>query len=331
MQSKKRMTFLAITLMLLASTITLSVPITTAQEATIAFALGQGQGDKLLDDLKGNLTAVGDYTFVDVTELTETSLEGVDVLVLGAVYGANFTEDDLAAIGAWFSTGEKGIWVCGDSDYYGLYMADNPNAVLEEIGSKMRVEASAVEDPGSNAGSAYRVVANVPNTDDAEVADIVDGVTQALFHGPDLICGWGSYIPLDTESVENVFPVMSTSDQGVINDKDLIGPYAHENADTGNFVMMAAEIYAGPDQNSKIIASGASAYGDYQPICTDEYYGVPMEGMTLVVNAIVWLATVLEMPAQPAIPGFPIEALIIGIALTAAALMVFKKEPKISF
>jgi hypothetical protein len=37
-----------------------------------------------------------------------------------------------------------------------------------------------------------------------------------------------------------------------------------------------------------IAVSGASPYGDYQPMYTGEYYGFELDGYNLVKNAIEW-------------------------------------------
>ena len=324
---------MALTISLLFSAVSFAVPVTSVQDTgvTVAFALGQGQGDKLLDELKGNLTSLG-YTVVDIYEITDSALEGVDVFVLGAVYGATFTSDEIEAIANWFDHGEKGLWVAGDSDYgppAGHEIITNMNDVLEAVGSQMRIEPTSVEDPESNAASAYRVVGNVVNRDDPEVLGITAGVTQALFHGPTILYGVdadGNPVELGA-SLTNVFPVISTSTAGVIVDHDLEMPLAHEDGQVGSFVLMAAELV--PSKLNKIIAAGASPYGDYQPICSDEYKGVPLKGMLLIVKSIVWLATTLtqpEAPAPPPIPGFPLEAIMLGIAMTAAALYLFRKK-----
>lgn len=319
------------TFILLMSAISFNIPISNAQDSTIAFALGQGQGDKLLTELKGNLTALGYTIATDITEITESALADVDVLVLGAVYGANFTQDEVSAIATWFNLGEKGLWVGGDSDYGGYtYINDNMNDVLAAVSSGMRIEPTSVEDPESNCASAYRVAGSVVNTEDSEVADIVSGVSLALFHGPSILYAIeDSTVSKLDSSVENVFWVMQTSGAGVVVDHDLIEPFAHENGEEGHLVLMGAEIYAGSGSNCKIIAAGASPYGDYQPICTDEYKGVTLQGMLLIVQSIEWLATVLAPAPAPLIPGFPIEAIIIGIAITTGALLIFRKKPSV--
>ena len=267
-------------------------------DVKVAFDLSHGQGDKLLAQLEGNLTVLG-YTSVEITGgITAAKLTGVDVLLLGAVYGTEFTDAEVSAISDWFDEGGKGIWVGSDSDYAAYsYINNNTNKVLEAIGSKLRGEPTSVEDPESNCGAAYRVVANVVSTDPI-VSDMTEGVQKALFHGPTVLCGYvgGSYVALETTNVENVIWVMKTSSASIITDADLIPPHAHSTGDQGSFVIMAAERFAGPNGNNKIVAAGASPYGDYQPIFSDAYYGVQLQGPALVAGSIKWLATVERLP-----------------------------------
>ena len=51
---------------------------------------------------------------------------------------------------------------------------------------------------------------------------------------------------------------------------------------------MTVEVMSGDDDSGVLVVAGASPYGDYQPMSTDEYYGVPLEGMALVSQTIDW-------------------------------------------
>jgi len=286
-----------ILLILLANVFVLAVPPASAQGAKVLFTLSHGEGDKLLASLEGNLTNAG-YTTARATKaLDAATLSGVTVLVLGQMYGGaaqSITDAEITAIKDWFNTGGKGIWVAPDSDFGGTqYRIDACNKVLAAIGSKLRAEPTAVQDPVENALSAYRVVATVPNTETA-VAEITSGVQKALFHGPTILYGVrdSTNVALETTTLENVYWVMKTSTNGVIVDSDptVQGPIAHQNAQTGSFVVMAVEKFAGAAGNGKIIATGEAPYGGYQPIYSSSYYGVALQGPTLVLNAIKWAA-----------------------------------------
>ena len=274
-----------------------------AQEGKVVLIpLGHGEGTKLLDLFVGNLTEWG-YTvkFANGT-INSTILDGVDILLLGSVWGANYTDAEVNAVKNWFEEGGKAIWVAGDSDYGGgNYIITNANKMLEAINSHIRVEPTSVEDPASNCGAAYRVAANVTNTDDSVASKLVEGVEHPiLFHGPSILYGVkddGTAVALEEESIENVHWVLKTSKYGVINDHDEIPPVAHENGQEGSFVVMAVEMYAGPASNNKIVVSSASPYGDYQPMFSWTYKNVTLDGPTLVKNTIDWMAQV-EAPTN---------------------------------
>lgn len=111
-----------------------------------------------------------------------------------------------------------------------------------------------------------------------------------LFHGPTILVGYvnGTYMPLETKTIRNVHWVMKTGASGIIVDHDTIMPYAHENGQVGSFVIMAVEKYAGPRGDGKIIVTGENPYGGYQSMYTPSYYGYPLEGYKLVMNAVDW-------------------------------------------
>jgi hypothetical protein len=278
-----------------------------APKLKIVVDLSHGQGpsdgnwtghklEALHADFEGNLSVVKGYEVVWATELTESVLADAQFLFLGSVYGKNLTDHEIDVIVNWFSQGEKTIWVGTDSDYGGArYIVDNTNRVLRAIGSKIRAEPTSVEDPSSNCAASYRPRANVTNTGDSEVAGIVSGINASkgvLFHGPTILYGFvdGVAVSLETTTVENVHWVMKTGESGIIVDHDftIMPPVVHDDGQEGSFVIMAVEKYAGPNENSKIIVTGENPYGGYQPGFSSEYYGYPLEGPTLVMNAVDW-------------------------------------------
>jgi len=282
-------------------------PVQAAVPLKIVIDLSHGQGpstgnwtghklEAVTANFEGNLTSVRGYKVVwAIGGINETVLSGAQFLFLGSVYGVKiFTDAEVSAIRNWFNQGEKTIWVAADSDYGGAsYIIDNANKILEALGSKIRAEPTAVQDPFANCAGAYRVRANVTNKADPDVAGIVSGVNASkgvLFHGPTILCGYvnGSYVDLETKKIKNVYWVMKTGASGTIVDSDAIMPYAHKNGQVGSFVIMAVEKYAGPMGDGKIIVTGENPYGGYQPMYTPSYYGYPLDGPTLVMNAVDW-------------------------------------------
>lgn len=276
---------------------------------TIVFVTGWGIGTKLLDNLTDWAENFpGSHTIRVVSTVTAGNLAGADALILGSPYGGD-GEEAFNATGApvifdtifdWFnSSGNKFIWVAGDSDYDGAeWINANASMILETIGSHLRLDLCAVEDPIQNAGDGYRVVANVTGTA-TEIAATVTGVAEGtpgegvLFHGPAPVYGWNytlaDYITLENQTMDNVFNVLQTSDVGVVVENNPnVTAIAHNDGQVANIVMAAAEINAGFWNNSKIFVSGAAPFGDYQPMNTNEYYSVPLDGSRFVRQVILW-------------------------------------------
>ncbi|MEM0172732.1 MAG: hypothetical protein QXN53_09230 [Thermoproteota archaeon] len=110
----------------------------------------------------------------------------VDILIIGQPTVA-FTPEEINAIKDWFNTGNKVVWIAADSDYGpGPSIQEIANLLLENIGSSLRIDLCAVEDPVQNAKKPYRVVANVEPDPAAE--EVKTGVVNpVLYHGPALV------------------------------------------------------------------------------------------------------------------------------------------------
>ena len=293
------------TITLLTTTVAIGVA-AAVNKPIVVVDLSHGQGpanadwtgnklESLMASFEGNLTAKG-LELVWATQIDETTLADAQFLILGSVYGSNFTDAELAAIVAWWNQGGKTIWVAGDSDYGASNIPNEMNKVLRAIGSAIRYEHTSVEDPFSNAGGAYRVVANVTNTEDVEVAGIVAGVNKVLFHGPTLLYAYynGIAVALETTMVPNVHVVMKSGASGIIVDADPASrpPLAHEVGQQGSFVMMAVEKYVCSHGNNKVIVSSENAVGGYQPMYSSEYYDIALDGAKLVMQTIDWGLTI---------------------------------------
>ena len=281
---------------------------TTNPKVVIDLSHNQGPADgnwtgnkleALMANFEGNLTLKG-YDVIWATEINESVLADVQFLFLGSVYGneSQITDTELAVIVNWFSQGQKTIWVSGDSDYGdSLFGITNANKVLRAIGSKVRVEGTSIEDPITNCGAAYRPRANVTNSVDEEVANIVAGVNETngvLFHGPAPLYGFinGAPVALETATIPNVYWVMASGASSIIVDNDLVLPEVHEVSEEGSYAVMAVEKFAGPTGDCKIIVSGENPYGGYQPMFTSDYYDVALDGASLVMNAFDWGAEI---------------------------------------
>ena len=270
-----------------------------AAAPTIVIDMGHGQYSEYVfseEDtwLADNLTEMGFNVIWAWGGLNDTILEDATGLMIGAIYGTTngFTAAEVTAVDDWFNAGEKFLWVGSDSDYSGYaYINDNSSLMLEAVGSHVYPEAISISDARSNCNASYRAVANGTSTNPF-VADIVDGVDQVLMHGPTSLYGSTSAtagadaVALETTTIENVYPLLYYGGSATIGDSDLVPPLANADGDSGEFVAVTMEIGAGDESDGVIVVSGASPYGDYQPMTTNEYYTVPLEGMLFVLQTI---------------------------------------------
>jgi hypothetical protein len=279
--------------------------------------------------LVGNLTEMG-YRFAYVWGgLNSTVLANARGLLLGAIYGVTtgFTPAEVTAIASWFNGGGKFLWVGSDSDYAGYaYINYNMSMVLEAVGSHVYPEQISISDAYSNCNSSYRVVANGTTTNPF-MADVVDGVDAVLMHGPTSLYGSTSaqmgtdVVALENTTIENVYPVLYYGASATMTDSDLIPPLAHHDGDQGKFVAMTVEINAGTAGTGVIVVSGASPYGDYQPMSSTEYYDVPLNGNLLVKQTIDWGMNYAMAPYAPPQPGFVIDPVLL-MAIAGVVVVV---------
>ncbi len=275
-------------------------PVVAQSKGKIVFDYSHGQySSKLYNttdlQLANNLTEAGYEVVWAYGGINSTILNDAVGLVLASIYGESngYLQTEVTAIADWFNAGNKFLWVAYDSDYSGKYINNNMTAILEAVGSHVYGEPTSIEDPISNAGAGYRPVAN-GTSDDPFVADIVEGTTKVLMHGPTLLYGSNSDTPgegvspvaLETTSISNVYPLLYYGGNATIVDHDVTYPYAHNDGDRGEFVAATIEIGAGDAHTGVIVVSGASPYGDYQPMCSWEYHDVILDGYNFVNNAI---------------------------------------------
>ncbi len=295
----KRLLAIAIIAAMVSPLLTGPTPVVAQETKKVVFDISHGQYNSATWEtdqlLAANLTEMG-YTVVWAKGgINDTILSDAVGLVISSLYGESytFTSSEVTAIQSWFETGRKFLWVAYDSDYSGAYINDNMTQILEAVGSHVYGEPTSIEDPDSNCGAGYRPVANTTSTDPF-VADIVEGTTKVLMHGPTLLYGSNSDTPgenvnpvaLEDTTIENVYPLLYYGASATIVDHDLTLPYAHTEGDNGSFVAMTLEVNAGPTGDSVIVVSGASPYGDYRPMASYEYKGVTLDGYNIVKKAI---------------------------------------------
>lgn len=288
---------------------------------TVAVDLAHGESDKYLNYIMGNLTFVNWKTIPKGTTITNDTLNGVDILLIGQPTVA-FAPSELDAIYNWINTGHKVLYIAGDSDYGpGPTTIDNVNKVLEYIGAKLRLEqASAYSDPSMNytykgttyptcAQAYYRMLAFVePDNVPGLYTWMLDqNVTKPiLMHGP------GAVIWVDEQGnyhdpVKDTFPGLiriAWFHKAYIGDNNKPAPYVYspilygQGAGWFDFIGYAAEYWA--DKNVVITVASESLYGDYEPAWASLYYGVPLDGPRFVENLLKWWIKVAIQPSYMA-------------------------------
>ncbi|MFW9794834.1 MAG: hypothetical protein ACFFEE_11055 [Candidatus Thorarchaeota archaeon] len=311
----------------------------------IVFDYSHGQYSSYVEsydlELQASLEGLG-YTIVWARGgINSTILSDATGLVLASMYGITngFLASEIQAIKDWFDEGDKFLWVGTDSDYSGYaYINYNMSAILESVGSHVYPEPVSVDDPVSNCNASYRVVAN-RTSNDSFVYPIVEGVSGVLMHGPTLLYGSNNThnpgvgiepVALESENIANVYPLLYYSNFAHIGDGDLVPPYAHNDDDTGSFVCATIETHLGASNSSIAIVSGASPYGDYQPMFTSEYYGRNLTGDLFVVQAIQYGIFLQGMPTILGPEDITYEEGVVGNVIEWRALDSLPKSYNIS-
>jgi hypothetical protein len=290
--------------------------------------------------LANNLTAMGFEVVFAWGGLNDSILADATGLLVGGIYGTTngFTAAEVDDVAAWFNAGKKFLWVGSDSDFSGYaYINNNASLILDAVGSHVYPEAISISDASSNANASYRVVANGTSTD-PYVADLVAGVDKVLMHGPTSLYGSTSgaegtdVVALETTTIEDVYPLLYYGASATIGDSDLVPPLANADGDSGEFVAVTIEVNAGTAGDGVIVVSGASPYGDYQPMFTTEYYTVPLEGDVFVKQTIDFGMDYAVNPFTPTttVPGLVIDPVllmgIVGAVVVVIIIVVVMKR-----
>ncbi|MBD3406738.1 MAG: hypothetical protein GF411_11540 [Candidatus Lokiarchaeota archaeon] len=304
---------------------------------TIVFDMSHGQYSDFIftgqdAELQFWLEAKGYEVIWAFGGINDTILASAEGLIIGSIYGDEYTFSDaeVQAISDWFNPGNKFLWIGADSDFSGAYINANMSKILTAVGSHVYPEQCSVEDPVSNCEAPYRPVAT--GYSDAEfVENITADVNATLFHGPTCLYGatggaeGAGPVDLRTTSIPNVYIVSQYSENAKIVNPDDVPPVAHTVDTTGDFVAMTVEVMAGSHQAGIIAVSGASPYGDYQPMFNSEYYNVTLNGFKLVRQAIDWgmqLAPTYEpVPPLNLIPIIGIIGAVVVIVIMIGFIM----------
>jgi hypothetical protein len=332
MNTKTVLTLAALILVaLLAATNSYAAPI------TVAVDLGHGESNKYLKYIMGNITDV-QWKIINTT-ITPDVLKGVDILLLGQPTVA-FSPDEIKAIREWLFSGNKVLYVGGDSDYGpGQKTILQINDLLAGIGTKLRLEHAQVnsDNPNVTAKQPYRMLTFVEPEQGPYTEIIKEGITKpVLMHGPGCVI-WQDEKGRYHDPVKETFPGLIRivwAHKAYIGDATPPLPYVYDPMSYGkgtgdhDFVMYAAEYFS--DKNSLIVVAGESLYGDYEPAWSSSYYGVPLDGPQFVKNLVKWWVKLITAPPSPVSMQMIIAvsvALVVVVALVFIALRMRKRKP----
>jgi hypothetical protein len=242
-----------------------------------------------------NVTWVDEYDFA-----TQLASDDPDVLLLPRTHNV-FSAGNLSAIETWFESGDKFLWIGGESDYAGYYDANNTgNPLLAEISSDLRLDSGSVEDPTSNDAAAYRVVVNSTGVSSDLTDYVTDGFNQLVMHGPTAVAyavnstHWGDLRTADLAfSGNEVNIVLNTSAGAIALDGNLglqnSDYYAYNNV-TGNYPMLVTQTIDDVNgaKDSMVAVSGESIFTDYKFMNGDttEKKGEWHNGSVVIANLI---------------------------------------------
>ncbi len=309
-------------------------PVAAAGPYTIALSTAYGCGTKAVADIGTWVASLGWTLKVTSGPINATFLSDVDALLLGSPYGPvsgleEFNSTNWPAyytpIVDWFATGGgKFLWVGSDGDYQGRnWIAENGSAILAGVGSAIRIEPADISELallGWDDGYAdYRLIVNV-TASNAVSQFCFDGVNATLFHGPTCLYGisGGAAVSLEDVAIPNVYPIGLEHAQSKYEPDDPTVPgYAHTIGEAGPFVMIAGQVGLGPAYDNKVMACGASMYGDYEPIWKDSYHGLAMNGSGFVKNCILWGLTYEAFP-----PGLDPLLIIAVVAIVIVIVVI---------
>jgi hypothetical protein len=252
----------------------------------------------------------------------------VSILVLGQPTSP-FLPSEIKAIKQWLQDGGHVLWIAGDSDYgNGAKTQQFVDSLLDQLNiTNLRVDLTSVEDAVSNAGGkSYRVVAfddpwkDTPKRD-VLVKDLKYG-GRILAHGPGVVAwvdgkdGSGNWHPLNTNTKPTeTYVIVHSNSSSDITENNAPAGNAYSAGSTGEFPIIAAQIVKLSGKNPDvIIVSGETPIGGYEPMWASQYYGVKLDGPTVITNIFEWS---LEMTKKEGTSGGGIcgPALIVGLAV----------------
>lgn len=183
------------------------------------------------------------------------------------------TNIQVQSIVSWLNAGDHMLWVAGDSDFAGDWIANRTNPLLAATGTRFRLDAGAIADSESNDQASYRTVANETGVSSPMTDFVTAGFKVMPFHGPTSVNYWdgSKYWDLRNATLlagENIL-VNSSAAATALDQDTAVGPddfYAYSTV-SGNYPMLVAD--TGAVTNSVIVVSGERIFSDYKNMYGD--------------------------------------------------------------
>lgn len=283
-------------------------------------SIHEGYFDAFID----NFTSAGN-TVEEIIEIS--NLKKYDVILIPGST-TSYSSEELDEYKKWFERKNKLLFVAGDSDYGGLFKANETlNPILEHLGSSLRLDAGAIGDLYSNDGTDYRVIVNTPENGPAG-SIINQGVNQILLHGPTSVYAVIDGIPIDlrTTSPENVEILFSYSNGSQILDQDISEIpddfYYYNTSFLGDYPAIVAENFT----TSVIIVEGEATFSDYKNMYgVSGEYGAGIDNRLFMIKLMNYYFEALNSFKSVA---FPFEIVVFTVAIMSIPV-ILKKNKKV--
>ncbi len=231
--------------------------------------------------------------------ITPESLKGVDMLIIGQLKQP-LSPEEVSAITGWFSEGGRILWISGDADIgEGAYIQKNVDDLLDKIpNAHLRLDYATATDTFSNAGKDLYVAGYVrPDLGTPDSETLLKGYTsevgKVLFYTTGVLA-WvddsGKWHPLTVGEIpKGVYRIVTTSGDGVIEDKSAPEPITYKVWESGVFTLLAVEFVKLPNgRTGVLIVSGESPYGSPVPLSINQFGPYVFDGERFVENLIAW-------------------------------------------
>ena len=281
-------------------------------------------------NFEGNMTIAGNTVVINNDPIT--SLEGVSGFFISQPE-SGYSIAEKIVIKNFLQSGNRTLFVTGDSDYGGFWSPIFVNDLLDFLNSSLRIGADHMLDSADKLGAWYRMSASEYGNGIIGNITKIDCLDGVYFHGSTSVLGYDgtNIIDLRKENLVNVEVLVSFDENATSEDTDLSDTdydfYAH-SSDTGYYPALACETVICGEYTSYIIVSGEVIFSDYRHMydqITDT--GHEQYGYTFVNNLVNYF--LVNATNLPVITEFPHKVIFIIIqSILIATMVVITRKQK---